>query len=76
MYMLRLLMLTGQNSHLPTFCRAGIEPTTPCLQVRCFKKLSTLTDGSALGLFLYITINCTELTMLHTCSEGSKLFCL
>ena len=47
-------MYKGQKSHLP---RAGIEPTTPCLQVRCSTNWATRAYSSAFGSFLYITVN-------------------
>ena len=46
------------KNHLP---RAGIEPTTPCLQVRCSTNWAARVYSSALVSFLYITV-------LHICN--------
>ena len=42
----------ARKSH---FTKVGIEPTIPCLQVRCSTTWAPRAESSAIGLFIYIT---------------------
>ena len=54
-----------QKSHLP---RAGIKPTSPCLQVRCSTNWATRPDSSAKR---FVRIHHSELTVLHNVPHGN-----